>query len=183
MAYDVYTWNGYILELRNSSEYDKRITLFSKENGLVEAVAISSAKPGSKMRGFLMRFANVSVDVVHGRTGYRIVKIRSSDQGFVMHKKEAYFVLARFSKLVMYLLPSQVESIEAYRVLENLAYFLENNMITESNVDNIYYEYALKLLTSLGYTKQPFDVSMLPVSEKIKMYEYVLNENGMAVVL
>lgn len=183
MAYDVYTWNGYILDIRNSGEYDKRITLFSKENGLVEAVAISSAKPGSKMRGFLIRFAGVSLDVVHGKTGYRIVRVRSAEKGFTVYKKEAYFVLAKFTKLINHLLPHKIETKEAYDVFEELIYFLSNNLVTESQINNVFYEYALKLLTSLGYTKQPLDLTKLSNSEKTEMYEYILNENGMSVVL
>ncbi len=183
MAYDVYTLNGYILDVRNYSEYDKRITLFSQENGLVEAVAISSSKPASKLRSFLIRFAAVSVDVVHGKTGYRITRVSTGEEGFTLYKKEAYFVLAKFSNLILSLTPHGVESLEVYRSLENLTKYLRVNIITEEMSSRIFYKHALLLLQSLGYTNTIDNIDSLSENKLRESYEYIISENGLSRVI
>ncbi len=183
MAYDVYTLSGFILEVKDVGEFDKRITLFSKERGIIEAKAISSGKPGSKLRGFLVRFCFVYIDVVHGRTGYRLIRARSGDQGFLIHKKEAYFVLARFSKLIGSILPEEVLHEGTFQTFFNLMEFLEKNIITDNKINTTYYYYALRLFKELGYVDKGKNIENIPDSIMQKEYEYVLNENGITYMI
>lgn len=180
MAYDVYTLSGFILEVKDTGEFDKRITFFSKERGIIEAKAISAGKPGSKLRGFLVRFCFVHIDVVHGKTGYRIIRARSGDQGFLIHKKESYFVLARFSKLIASILPEEVLHEGTFQTFFSLMEYLEKNIVVDSKISTIYYKYSLRLLKELGYVDKDKNIENIAELDMQKEYEYILNENGIA---
>lgn len=183
MAYDVYTLSGFILEVKDTGEFDKRITFFSKERGILEAKAISAGKPGSKLRGFLVRFCFVYIDVVHGRTGYRLIRARTGDQGFLIHKKEAYFVLARFSKLINAILPEEVLHEGTFQTFFSLMEYLEKNIITDHKVNSTYYQYALRLFKELGYVDKDKNIKNLKEIDMQKEYEYILNENGVTYMI
>lgn len=176
MAYDVYTFSGYIINVRDSGEYDKNITFFSQEKGVIDVRAISANKSTSKMRGFLIRFCYLDIDVVHGKTGYRLTTTRTHGNGFLIHKKEAYFLLARFQKFILLLLPNETPHSGVFAVFKNLVDFLENNIITDSQIDYLYYKYALLVLLELGY--QSGDISEKSLSDLRKEYDFILYENG-----
>ena len=100
MAYDIYTMNGIVLDVYNHKEWDKKFVFFSKEFGIINIVGIGLQRPKSKLRSYITRFCNISVDVVHGKTGYRLVRAVSNNQGFFLYKKEAYFILNKTTKLI-----------------------------------------------------------------------------------
>ena len=104
MAYDIYTMNGIVLDVYNHKEWDKKFVFFSKEFGIINIVGIGLQRPKSKLRSYITRFCNISVDVVHGKTGYRLVRAVSNNQGFFLYKKEAYFILNKTTKLIQELL-------------------------------------------------------------------------------
>ncbi len=183
MAYDVYTLSGFILEIKDTGEFDKRITFFSKERGIIDAKAISAGKPGSKLRGFLVRFCFVYIDVVHGRTGYRLVRAKSGDQGFLIHKKEAYFILARFCRLISSILPEEVLHEGTFQTFFGLMEYLEKNIVTDDKINSIYYRYALRLFKELGYVDKDKNIENITEMNMQKEYEYILNENGVTYMI
>lgn len=180
MAYDVYTLSGFILDIKDTGEYDKKITFFSKENGIVVIKAISAGKPASKLRGFLVRFCFLYLDVVHGRTGYRLTRARAGETGFLIHKKEAYFILSRFSKLVLAILPEQVPHQGTFKTFFELIQYLENNIIISEKTNEVFYYHAIRLFAELGYVDKDKNINKISHSEMQKLYEYILNENGIA---
>ncbi len=181
MAYDVYTLTGYVLEIKDSGEFDKRFKFLSKEHGIINILAIGTAKPASKLRGFITRFAKIDIDVVHGKSGYRLVRARCKENGFVVHKKEAYMILSRISDFLSNILPLHAAHNESFLVFEKLATYLENNIVTDEKINSIFYTFALELLGVLGYRQ----VKDIPESEREMQneYEHVLNENGMSNVI
>lgn len=193
MAYDVYTINGVVLDVWNHKEWDKKFTFYSKEYGIMNIVAIGLQRPKSKLRGYIIRFCNISIDVVHGKSGYRLIRARSGVAGFLMHKKESYFLLSRVSKLFQSILPDGVPHTKSFLLFLSLSKYLENNIILKSSVNKIFYETALRLFSVLGYRQDyEFDFELtnynefnLKIDETNLMNEYqtILNENGLAGML
>jgi len=181
MAYDVYTLDGFVIDIRDSGEFDKNITFFSKDAGIVNVKAISASKPTSKMRGFLIRFCYIDIDVVHGKTGYRLIRARSFDNGFLIHKKEAYFLLCRFQKLIMMLLPEGALHSGVFNIFHNLVKHLEKNIITDNDIGILFYKYALLVLRELGY--RAHTDPNINFQEQKREYEFILYENGMRDVI
>lgn len=62
-----------ILRSEPRGEYDKTYWLFTKDFGLVRAVATGVRKSGAKLRGQLVDYAFVDVDLVKGREVWRLV--------------------------------------------------------------------------------------------------------------
>lgn len=193
MAYDVYTINGVVLDVWNHKEWDKKFTFYSKEYGIMNIVAIGLQRPKSKLRGYIIRFCNISIDVVHGKSGYRLVRARSSLSGFLMYKKESYFLLSRVSKLFQDILPSTVPDTRSFLLFVSLGKYLENNIILKSSANKIFYETALRLFSVLGYRKEyEFDFELtnynqfnlkIDESKLLSEYEAILNENGLRSVI
>ena len=181
MAYDVYTLSGFILQIRESGEFDKNLVFFSKERGLINIKAISAGKSTSKMRGFLIRFCFLDIDVVHGKTGYRLTRARTFDNGFLIHKKESYFLLSKFEKLITLLLPPETSHVGVFSVFCELMQYIETNIVTDSLIDFLYYKYALLALAELGYRENK-DLS-LDTGVLKKEYDYILYENGILNVI
>lgn len=183
MAYDVYTLTGYVFQVRDSGEFDKRFIFFSKDHGILSVLAVGTARPASKLRGYLTRFCRLDIDVVHGKSGYRLVRARASETGFLVYKRESYQILSRFSELVLLLLPEHAAHTESFTVFEDLANYLENTIVIPDNIDYLYYLYAMRLLSVLGYrSPQPnFETHSLD-SVKIE-YEKILHENGLFIMI
>lgn len=181
MAYDVYTISGFVIDIRDSGEFDKNIVFFSKEKGIINIRAISAGKSTSKMRGFLIRFSLLDVDVIHGNKGYRLIRARSFDSGFLIHKKEVYFLLARFQKLISMLLPEATVHVGVFNVFYDLVNYLEKNIISDTNAMFLFYKYALLVLEQLGY-RSGVEIES-DVNKLKKEYEYILYENGMRDVI
>ncbi len=190
MAYDVYTVSGVVLDVWNHKEWDKKFIFFSKEYGIINITAIGTQRPKSKMRGFINRFCFIEIDIVHGKTGYRLIRARSNIGGFLIHKKESYFVLSRVSKLFQGLLPDNAPHDDSFLLFVELGKYLENNLIIKDNINKIFYETALRLLAILGYRESSilgsklgnfneFDLKINEIS-LIKEYENILTENGLA---
>lgn len=189
MAYDVYTFSGIILDVWNHKEWDKKFIIFSKENGIMTVVAIGAQRPASKMRGHIIRFCNLSIDVVHGKTGYRLIRVQTNNNSFLIHKKESYFVLIKTARLINDLLPSGAPHRQVFLVFNKLNLFLENNIITKESENKLFYETALLIFSALGYRRgtlldfesinnKDFD---LEKNENDLFFEYqsILNENGL----
>jgi len=193
MAYDIYTVSGVILEIWNQGEWNKKFSFLSKEYGIIVVTAIGAQRPASKMRGYINRFSSISIDVVHGKSGYRLVRARNTSSGLVVYKKESYFILARVSKLLQGLLPIGAPHPESFFLFTSLCVYLQNTIVLESNADKIFYETALRLLSLLGYRKghelgfslstyNEFDLR-IQESTLMREYELILSENGLSYVI
>ena len=177
MAYDVYTLKGYVLKVQEYGEYDKRFIFLSEEKGLIEVIAISAMKSISKLRGFITRFCYIEINVVHGKRGYRLTRAKISGRGFLVHSKEAYYLLARFSELVLSILPLGASSIETNQIFDEITIFLENNIITDTDSNNLYYKYALKLLNEMGYRDSNLALPDSSLEQKQELQD-ILSLNG-----
>lgn len=179
MAYDVYSLTGFVLDVRNHKEFDKAFTFFSKEQGLIEVYAVSASKPASKLKSFIVRYCYLDIEVVHGKTGYRLTRARSNENGFFVHKKEAYFLLTKFCSLLKNLIPANVPDPVGFSVLVGLTNYILNNVITNSDVEKLYYVKSLELFSAMGYREKNKSLNYMTVSEMKQEYESILDENGL----
>ncbi len=183
MAYDIYTLTGFVIDVRDIGEYDKKITFFSEEYGIINVAAIGAGKSASKLRGFLVRFCKINIDVVHGKTGYRLIRASALDNGFLIHKKEAYFTLLRFTNLLKYLLPESVPHPESFNILSSLVSYLEKNLILNEKIDKIFYYSALNLFSQMGYRNKLNKINTHSDVLMQKEYESILEQNGLTNVI
>lgn len=68
----VYTTEAFVIDSRNSIEADKMITLFTKEFGLINAIAKGVRKERSKLRYVLQNNSETLVSLVKGKEYWRI---------------------------------------------------------------------------------------------------------------
>jgi recombinational DNA repair protein (RecF pathway) len=92
-----------ILRSEPRGEYDKTYWLFTKDFGLVRAVATGVRKQGAKLRGQLVDYAFVDVDLVKGKEVWRLVSatqlfnpIRSSTSPLARPYVRTLGTLSRF---------------------------------------------------------------------------------------
>ncbi len=179
MAYDVYSLTGFVVDVRDHKEFDKVFTFFSKEQGFVDIYATSISKPESKLRSFIVRYCYLDIEIVHGKTGYRLIRARSNENGFLVHKKEAYFLLNKFCNLLKNLIPKNVPDSLAFMVLVSLTNHILNNVITSSDVEKIFLIKALELFSAMGYREKDKSLENISVFEMKTEYESILDENGL----
>ncbi len=77
-----------IIKSTPSKEADKMFWLFSRELGLVVAIATGIRKSGAKLKGQLVDYAFVDVDLVQGRDVWRLVsatEVHNPLEGNVTH--------------------------------------------------------------------------------------------------
>lgn len=181
MAYDVYSLQGFIVDIEDVGEYDKNLLIFSEEKGFIRVKAISAGKPYAKMRSFIIRFNCVDFDVVHGKTGYRLIKISNRENFNINQNKISYFAISKFEKLNRLFMPANVPHYQVYELFKSFVNYFKFNLATEQFAELAYYQFAMKLFFILGYSK---DLSQIgDVGSLKKTYQEVLVANGIFDVL
>lgn len=147
----IYHTEGIILESRNFGEDSKYYSIFTRDFGLVFAIASGVRKMSSKLRFVLQDYSYVKVDLVQGKNIFRITSASKINQlEKITKRKETFEVLVNISQLLRRLLTG-VEPNEA--LFEDLVRGLSmlETAETKDDLRNIEAIVVLRIVHNLGY--------------------------------
>lgn len=150
MAYQTYTTDALILGSFEGIAADRTITLLTREAGLVFARAVSVRLEVSKLRYGLQDFSRVTVSLVRGKRGWKVVGAERSDNlYFRAPDRERRAALLRALRLVRRLVRGEGGDRLLYdQLVDGLELLVAADSHELSDVERVL---ALRLLASLGY--------------------------------
>jgi|TARA_Y100000310_G_scaffold170442_2_gene170620 DNA repair protein RecO (recombination protein O) len=173
MAHHVYQTDGFVIGGRDISEANRYCELFTRELGLVRAVARSIRKEKSKLRYHMQDFSRARIALVRGREVFRLTGAVSYDNLYIKLKgsPEKLNTLARIIWLLKRLVHGEGRNDYLFSSFSHgVEYLLEKASQEElRDVENIV---ALRILFSLGYL--PSSSSLEPILESTEITKKAL---------
>ena len=159
----LYTTECIVLGSSNFSEANKYIYLFTKDIGLVRAMARSVREEKSKLRFNLQDFSRGYVTLVRGREVWRITGALEKYSVYEEFKynKEKLFIIARILNLLQRLIHGEEKNEYLFASLVHGFDFIRLNAVEKENAKNFEYLSVLRLLYSLGYIAKKEEFSEL----------------------
>lgn len=161
MSHTLYTTECIILGGYDSGEASRYISLFTKEMGLVRAVAKSVREERSKLRYSLQNFSVSSTTLVRGREVWRIT---GAEAKYNLHydlkdSQDKLFTITLILNLLQRLVHGEERNDYLFNTLSNCFVFIKENKINKKTLKNFEYLTVLRILYSLGYIakKKEFD--------------------------
>lgn len=152
MTYHIYRTRGLILGSVSVGESNRFYKIFTEELGLIGATAQSVREERSKLRFSLQNYAWVKLDLVRGKSGWKIIS-GAEDRAYAFIKKEgsAQKIFARACLLIVRLVHGEEQDQKLFEDLLSVAEFLEKNSLPQSL--ETYFEtlLTLRVLVRLGY--------------------------------
>ena len=155
MSHQIHTTEGLILGSVGTGEAHLYITMFTREFGLVRAVARSVRLEKSKLRYSLQDFSKSNISLVRGRDVWRITGAQECN-GTYWHLKgdrEKIKILARISALLNRFLHGEEKNEQLYLTLSSGVEFLRENDTDSEIIKNFEYLIVLRILYTLRYIK------------------------------
>lgn len=137
----------------DSGEGSKYISLFTKEIGLVKAVAKSVREEKSKLRYSLQNFSFTDATLVRGREVWRIT---GAQERYSLHQElkensEKLFVVTQILKLLERLVHGEEKNDYLFDTLSDGFEFVRKNVMNKDTLKNFEHLVVLRILYSLGY--------------------------------
>ncbi|HEY4499415.1 MAG TPA: recombination protein O N-terminal domain-containing protein [Candidatus Paceibacterota bacterium] len=164
MPHHIYETKALILGSTPSREADRQLLLFSREFGLIYATAQGVRELKSKLRYSLQPYSLSSINLVHGRSGWRITNARL-ETNFFFDTRESnarLTVLARVSALLWRLLTGQERNEVFFDSLIPGIRFLAQ--LPETSLPEAELLLVLCILHHLGYLGESGTLSSILVS-------------------
>ncbi len=150
--YHLYQTEALVLGGEPSGEGSRRLTLFTRELGLLSAVATSVREARSKLRYGLQDFSYTTVSLVRGRDKWRVVNAALVQNLAVAFRDfpEARELFARIAKLLRRLLSGEEKNEPLFRAVHETFTYLDKNR-NAALVAQIEVVLVLRILSLLGY--------------------------------
>jgi len=162
--YAIYHTEALVLGGHSIGEANKIISLFTSDLGLVYARAQGVRLEASKLRYSLQDFSHVYIDLVRGKSGWRVTSAQSERDFTGLHletslaeaktrreRKEVMGVLGRTSLLLLRLLNGEEKDEELFQnVLTSFSALQEEGLSPES-IKNTEILLVMNILHRLGY--------------------------------
>lgn len=168
MSHTLYNTECIVLGNIDFGESNKYISLFTKEIGLVKALAKSVREEKSKLRYSLQSFSFINISLLRGREIWRIT---GAETKYNLHYdlkdgQNKLFTIALVLNLLQRLVHGEEKNDYLFDTLSNCFSFIRENKINEKTLKNFEYLTVLRILHSLGYIakKEKFD-EMLRLTE------------------
>ncbi len=148
----IYHTHGFITSSRPRGEANKLFTIYTKEMGLVRAVAQGVRLNKSKLRFALQDFSYARIDLVRGRDIWRITSATTiSSFPYARSNRDSLLLIARISKLLERLCDGEEahesifhDFIQALTILDDTATAPETRTALELHL-------VLRIMNTLGY--------------------------------
>jgi len=150
MAYQTYTTRALVVASMEGVAADRTIVLFTRDAGLVHARAVSVRKETSKLRYGLQDFSLLTVSLIRGRQGWRVVGAeRCYNLYFTSDDRAVRGALLRTVRLLRRLIRGEEAVPEVYDALiEGLESITECEGVDVLRAERTL---VLRLLAALGY--------------------------------
>lgn len=148
----IYHTQGLILSSRNTGEANKMLSIYTREMGLVRAMAQGVRFHKSKLRFTLQDFSYVKVDLVRGRELWRVTSAKHiSSFPLARSCPSALILMARVSKLLERLCPGESPNENIFDDFIQALYLLDSYEIEAPKREALELHLVLRIMNSLGY--------------------------------
>jgi len=150
--YHIYHTHGLILASRDSGEANKILTIYTKEMGLVRALAQGIRLSKSKLKFSLQIFSYAHIDLVRGKDFWRLTSARSIDTyPKISLNKNSFTLVSRVFKLLERLNFVEGQNDEIFEDLIFLLDLLNNEEVSNKRLEALEISVVLRILKNLGY--------------------------------
>ena len=185
MAYHIYTTEAFILGADERGEADRLLTIFTRDLGLVRAVAKGVRHAKSKLAPHLLNFSCSKVSMVRGKEVWRLtgaqphelsiqarkVNVSSDTNTSVSTKSELFGVYARILNLVKRFIHFESADPKLFDCIKECFVLAEKDQLLKNPEDFDAFEALLimKIMHILGYVAQNEKLSIFladgPITE------------------
>lgn len=148
----IYHTHGFILGSRNTGEANKMLTIYTREMGLVRALAQGVRLHKSKLRFTLQDFSYVNVDFVRGKELWRVTSAKHISS-FPLARSNTFslILMTRVSKLIERLCTGESPNENIFDDFIQALYLLDDENILSSSREALELHLILRIMNSLGY--------------------------------
>lgn len=167
MSHHLHTTEGFVIGGIDTGESHRYLSLFTKEFGLVRAVARSVRVEQSKLRYNLQDLSCVDLSLVRGREVWRIVGARERNNIYweLRGQNKKCILLARIAALLHRLLAGEEKNEQLFSIISNGIEFLRNEKLSDNELKFFECLIMIRILNSLGYIGKIAPIDLLVSSE------------------
>ncbi len=147
----IYHTEGIILGSKNFRESDKYYYIFTRDLGMIYASATGVRKMSSKLRFILQDFAYLKLDIVQGKSIFRVTSASKTNTLENLTKnRERYRIVSNIAKLLKRLLAGVEVNENLFEDIKAGLSLIEKTN-TKEELANLEIVIVLKMLNNLGY--------------------------------
>lgn len=148
----VYHTEAFVLASKNVGEANRSFTLFTRELGVVQAVAQGVRFSKSKLRFTLQDFSFIQVDLVRGKEVWRITSaVQGIALGEFAEDAQSLKMVAKISTLVSRLMKGEGEHVALYEYIKQSFLSLAVTQFSKEMIESMEIVTVLEILFHLGY--------------------------------
>ena len=154
---EVYVTEAFIVKKEVRGEENERITLYTEKYGLISVHSQASKSAKSKLRTQLNTHALLYVNLVHGKSGWKLTGAEEIESPFHFSRDSRFSLLHSLAELIHRFEGSE-ENRKLWGEVEYLFSVLrdeENTNLFESNLDEMKLILTIRTLSALGYWNRP----------------------------
>lgn len=148
----IYHTHGFITSSRNMGEANKLFVIYTKEMGLVRAVAQGVRLHKSKLRFALQDFSYARIDLVRGRDIWRVTSATTiTSFPYARSDKQSLLLTARVSKLLERLCDGEEAHPTIFDDFTQALYVLDDVNTSAETRTALELHLVLRIMNTLGY--------------------------------
>ena len=148
----IYHTQGFIIKSKNIGEANKVLTIYTRELGLVRAMAQGIRLHKSKLRFTLQDFFYANIDLVRGRDFWRVASA-SNINSFPLARtqRETLLFIARLGSLINRLCDGEEANEKIFNDIIQTLYLLNDADLLSETREALELHLVLRIVHSLGY--------------------------------
>jgi DNA repair protein RecO (recombination protein O) len=156
----IYHTHGFIISSRSSGEANKMLTIYTRELGLVHAMAQGIRLSKSKLRFTLQDMCYAKIDLVKGRDIWRVTSATSiSSFPIARTNKNSIVFMSRISALIDRLCRGEEGNIEIFDLVIQSFTILDDENFDIQTLSALELHTVLSIVHLLGYVGDSGDIS------------------------
>lgn len=151
MSHHRYQTEGIVLGSAEYGESNRIFFIFTKDYGLIPALAQGARNITSKLRPALSDFRHIDIDLIRGQDVWRVVDARERAEMAVFSNDERICVFARSTRLLRRLIHGERKEGGLFSEFRDFRTFLTTETLSPAEYHGAELVMALKILDKLGY--------------------------------
>lgn len=153
MSHHIYHTEGFVLSGQSVGEANKYFWIFTRDFGMVGAMAQGVRLLQSKLRYSLQDYSYSKISLVRGKQVWRIVgAIKEKDISSPLDDSQGKFeLLAKTFSLLIRLVRGEEKNETLFNHISSVSEFLKRESLDENLLRNCEYLLIMRILHSLGY--------------------------------
>ncbi len=151
---EIYQTEGVVVGGSNFGEASRVVTIFTREFGMVKAVARGVRQNKSKLRYSLQNYSLVRASLVRGREAWHLVDAQEElNLSMVRHDPSRLRLLARVVSLLRRLVHGETAGERMFTDLKSFLIILSGEL-TDQELSNLELVMVIRILHQLGYLEE-----------------------------